>query len=170
MELMSVYLISITNGCTVIQCARRSFTSVSLRWNRYGSLVNVHGVVIDRQTRSSDHYRWCDFCLHFHESSTESALHCASFPPDLNHTLRMRDRSGHWAGGIGETVMLEIGQVGRCVRQTLISWVLILSLRLHLVCAAVRSTQSRFTSTVTEVLRQLAVGCCQEQCASSTSF
>lgn len=25
---------------------------------RYGSLVNVHGVVIDRQTRSSDHHRW----------------------------------------------------------------------------------------------------------------
>lgn len=24
-----------------------------------------------------------------------------------------RDRAGHWAGGMGETVMLEIGQVGR---------------------------------------------------------
>ena len=43
-----------------------------------GALVNVHGVVIDRQTRSSDNLRW----------------------------------AGHWAGGVGETVLLELGQVG----------------------------------------------------------
>ena len=75
-----------------------------------GSLVNVHGVVIDRQTRSSDNFRWY------------ALLRCplASCPP---HTadrelfvLRLRcvrcHRAGHWAGGVGETVLLELGQVG----------------------------------------------------------
>ena len=35
-----------------------------------------------------------------------------------HQTIRVRDRSGHWAGGIGETVMLEIGQVGRYIHKS----------------------------------------------------
>ena len=45
-----------------------------------GSLVNLHGVVMDRQTRSSENLRW----------------------------------AGFWrgSGGVGQTVMIELGQVG----------------------------------------------------------
>ena len=54
-------------------CIQQCFTGVPLCRSRYGSLVNVHGVIIDRQTRSSDHYRWCECWLCFR--NIESALH-----------------------------------------------------------------------------------------------
>jgi hypothetical protein len=75
-----------------------------------GSLVNVHGVVIDRQTRSSDNFRWCAL-LHSLLAS------CPPYTADRElFVLRLRfvrcHRAGHWAGGVGETVLLELGQVG----------------------------------------------------------